>query len=221
MQEVYSKTLFGIYENKAINDWLDEDIIELINTANLEQLEDRVWCFLKSKIRNKSFKNFNKPQYLDNIYNNWLNNKSYAFIYAELADLDIKMGNTARARKLTVDYISEICEKALSFEGTLILSSIISFLDLYNDKYNIKNLVTILTIFQKKLKYGLNSINAISIYEMGFIDKFIALELSQLMDSEVVNNKEIKVFLTTNSEEVENILRKYPSYFMKIYRNLK
>lgn len=111
--------------------------------------------------------------------------------------------------------------KALSFEGTLILSSIISFLDLYNDKYNIKNLVTILTIFQKKLKYGLNSINAISIYEMGFIDKFIALELSQLMDSEVVNNKEIKVFLTTNSEEVENILRKYPSYFMKIYRNLK
>ena len=192
-----------------------------INTANLEQLEDRVWYFLKSKIRNKSFKNFNKPQYLDNIYNNWLNNKSYAFIYAELADLDIKMGNTARARKLTVDYISEICEKALSFEGTLILSSIISFLDLYNDKYNIKNLVTILTIFQKKLKYGLNSINAISIYEMGFIDKFIALELSQLMDSEVVNNKEIKVFLTTNSEEVKNILRKYPSYFMKIYRNLK
>lgn len=220
-RKIYSKTLFGIYENKAINDWLDENIIELINTANLEQLEDRVWCFLKSKIRNKSFKNFNKPQYLDNIYNNWLNNKSYAFIYAELADLDIKMGNTARARKLTVDYISEICEKALSFEGTLILSSIISFLDLYNDKYNIKNLVTILTIFQKKLKYGLNSINAISIYEMGFIDKFIALELSQLMDSEVVNNKEIKVFLTTNSEEVENILRKYPSYFMKIYRNLK
>ena len=220
-RKIYSKTLFGIYENKAINDWLDEDIIELINTANLEQLEDRVWCFLKSKIRNKSFRNFNKPQYLDNIYNNWLNNKSYAVIYAALADLDIKMGNTARARKLTVDYISEICEKALSFEGTLILSSIISFLDLYNDKYNITNLVTNLTIFQKKLKYGLNSINAISIYEMGFIDKFIALELSQLMDSEVVNNKEIKVFLTTNSEEVENILRKYPSYFMKIYRNLK
>ena len=56
---------------------------------------------------------------------------------------------------------------------------------------------------------------------MGFIDKFIALELSQLMAGEVVNYKEIKVFLKTNSEEVENILSKYPSYFMKIYRNLK
>lgn len=220
-RKIYSKTLFGIYENKAINDWLDDNIIELINTDNLEQLEDRIWYFLKSKIRNKSFRNFNKPQYLNNIYNNWLNNKSYAFIYAKLADLDIKMGNTARARKLTVDYISEICEKALSFEGTLILSSVIAFLDLYNDEHNITNLVTNLTIFQKKLKYGLNSINAISIYEMGFIDKFIALELSQLMDGEVVNYKEIKVFLKTNSEEVENILSKYPSYFMKIYRNLK
>ncbi len=220
-RKIYSKTLFGIYENKAINDWLDDNIIELINTDNLEQLEDRIWYFLKSKIRNKSFRNFNKPQYLNNIYNNWLNNKSYDFIYAELADLDIKMGNTARARKLTVDYISEICEKALSFEGTLILSSVIAFLDLYNDEHNITNLVTNLTIFQKKLKYGLNSINAISIYEMGFIDKFIALELSQLMDGEVVNYKEIKVFLKTNSEEVENILSKYPSYFMKIYRNLK
>ena len=220
-RKIYSKTLFGIYKNKAINDWLDDNIIELINTDNLEQLEDRIWYFLKSKIRNKSFRNFNKPQYLNNIYNNWLNNKSYDFIYAELADLDIKMGNTARARKLTVDYISEICEKALSFEGTLILSSVIAFLDLYNDEHNITNLVTNLTIFQKKLKYGLNSINAISIYEMGFIDKFIALELSQLMDGEVVNYKEIKVFLKTNSEEVENILSKYPSYFMKIYRNLK
>ncbi len=76
-RKVYSKTLFGIYENKVINDWLDENIDELISTNNIEELENKIWIFLKSRIRNKSFRNMNSPEYLDDIYNNWINNKSY------------------------------------------------------------------------------------------------------------------------------------------------
>lgn len=219
-RKIYSKTLFGIYENKIINDWLDENIYALVNTESIELLENKIWNFLKSRIRNKNFRNFNQPQYLDNIYTNWLNNKSYAFIYEELASLNIRMGSTPKARKLTVDYISEICEKALSFEGTLILSSVIAFLDLYKDEHDITNLATNLNLFQKKLKYGLNSKNAIFIYEMGFVDKFISLELSDLLENEALSFRKIKRFLKRNSEEVENILSRYPSYFMKVYRRL-
>lgn len=220
-RKIYSKTLFGIYENKVINNWLDENISELINIDDIVQLENQVWNFLKSRIRNKSFRNFNKPQYLDNIYTNWINNQSYAFIYSELANLNIRMGNTTRARHLTVDYIVEICEKALSYEGTLILSSVIEFLNLYEKIYDISDLKIKLNLFQKKLKYGLNSKNAISIYEMGFVDKFISLELSALLGDEALSFGRIKRFLKRNNEAVENILVRYPSYFVKIYKNLK
>lgn len=219
-RKVYSKTLFGIYENKVINDWLDENIDELIYTNNIEELENKIWRFLKSRIRNKSFRDMNSPEYLDDIYNNWINNKSYSFIFNELATLNIRMGSSTRARHLTVDHISEICEKGLSFEGTLILSSVIAFLDLYKDEYDIANLTTNLNLFQKKLKYGLNSKNAIFIYEMGFVDKFISLELSNLLEEENLSFIGIKNFLQRNSESVENVLIRYPSYFIKVYRGL-
>lgn len=219
-RKIFSKTLFGIYENKVIIDWLDENINALISTNDIEQLETRIWNFLKSRIKNKNFRNMNMPQYLDDIYNNWINNKSYGFIFNELANLNIRMGSTSNARHLTVDYIAEICEKALSFEGTLILSSIIEFLNLYEDIHDISNLKSYLNQFQKKLKYGLNSRNAIFIYEMGFVDKFISLELSNLLEEEILSSTRIKRFLKSNNEEVENILIKYPSYFMKVYRGL-
>ena len=219
-RRIYSKTLFGIYENKVINDWLDENITDLIHTDNIEELESKIWRFLKSRIRNKSFRNINMPQYLDVIYANWINNQSYSFIFNKLTNLNIRMGSTQRARHLTVDHVSEICEKALSFEGTLILSSIIEFLNLYEEEYDISDLKTNLNLFQKKLKYGLNSQNAIIIYEMGFVDKFISLELSNLLGEEPVSFKRIKRSLKKNNNDVENILTRYPSYFMKVYRGL-
>lgn len=219
-RQVYSKTLFGIYENKVINDWLDENINDLVNTSNIEELENKIWKFLKLRIKNKSFRNMNKPEYLDSIYNKWINNKSYGFIFNELSNLNIRMGSSTKARRLTVDYIAEICEKGLSFEGTLILSSIIEFLNLYKHTYDISNLKTNLNLFQKKLKYGLNSKNIIFIYEMGFVDKFISLELSNLLGEESVNFANIKIFLKENKERVENILIRYPSYFMQVYKSL-
>lgn len=81
---------------KFINDWLDENIFMLVNTEGIEQLENQIWGFIKSRIRNKDFRNLNQPQYLDNIYTNWLNNKSYVFIYEELASLNIRMGHSLK-----------------------------------------------------------------------------------------------------------------------------
>lgn len=92
---------------------------------------------------------------------------------------------------------------------------------MYEKIYDISDLKIKLNLFQKKLKYGLNSKNAISIYEMGFVDKFISLELSALLGDEALSFGRIKRFLKRNNEAVENILVRYPSYFIKIYKNLK
>jgi len=220
VRKIYSKTLFGIYENQVINEWLNENINILINTENVEQLESIIWNFLKSRIKNKSFTSINKPHFLNTIYSDWINNKSYGFIFDKLADSNIRMGNTTRARHLTVDHIAEICEKALSFEATLILSSIIEFLNLYKNEYDITNVEKQLNKFQKKLKYGLNSNNAIVIYEMGFIDKFISLEMASLIEEENTRFSYINRYLKRNRVEVEEILGRYPSYFMKVYEGL-
>lgn len=218
-RKAYSKTLFGVSENRVIHDWLNENISSLIELQNINELELFVWQFIKTRIKNKNFNNFNKREYIDNIFEFWLSNESYSTIFNQLESYDIRMGNTPRARKLNIDYIIQICEKSISFEGTLILSSIIEFLKLYEDEFDISDLEQNMKIFQKKLKYGLNSINAIIIYELGFNDRFLALEIEQLLIDSRSSYPEIKRFIT-NNQNVETIVDAYPSYFMKVYKGL-
>ena len=162
---------------------------------------------------------FNQPQYIDEIFNNWVSNSSYSSIFSELESYNIRMGNTSQARRLTVEYIIQICEKAISFEGTLILSSIIEFLKLYEERLDISDLELSLKIFQKKMKYGLNSAMAIIIYEMGFNDRFLAIEIENLLPDTNSSYRDIKDFIKSNIL-VEDILNNYPSYFTKVYRAL-
>lgn len=217
-RSVYSKTLFGVTENKVINNWLEINISNLISYSNINELELFIWQFIKTRIKNKSFTSFNQPQYIDDIFNNWISNLSYFTIFSELESYNIRMGNTSRARKLTVDYVIQICEKAISFEGTLILSSIIEFLKLYEERHDVLDLKQSLKVFQKKMKYGLNSVTAIMIYEMGFNDRFLAIEIESLLSNNS-SYSEIKNFIKNNLA-VENILDEYPSYFTKVYRSL-
>lgn len=218
-RSVYSKTLFGVVENKVINNWLEENISNLISYQHINELELFVWHFIKTRIKNKSFTSFNQPQYIDNIFNYWLSNSSYSRIFNDLESYDIRMGTTTRARKLTVDYIIQICEKAISFEGTLILSSIIEFLKLYEERYDISDLEQSLKVFQKKMKYGLSSVTAIMIYEMGFNDRFLAIEIENLLSNNNASYREVKNFIRNNIV-VESILDDYPFYFTKVYRGL-
>ncbi len=218
-RNVYSKTLFGVTENKIINNWLEVNINNLISYQNINELELFVWQFIKTRITNKSFMSFNQPQYIDEIFNNWVSNSSYSSIFSELESYNIRMGNTSQARRLTVEYIIQICEKAISFEGTLILSSIIEFLKLYEERLDISDLELSLKVFQKKMKYGLNSAMAIIIYEMGFNDRFLAIEIENLLPDTNSSYRDIKDFIKSNIL-VEDILNNYPSYFTKVYRAL-
>lgn len=217
-RSVYSKTLFGVAENKIINIWLEEHINSLISYQNTNELELFVWQFIKTRIKNKSFTSFNQPQYIDNIFQRWINNLSYSNIFSELEPHDIRMGNTSRPRKLNIDHIIQICEKAISFEGTLVLSSIIEFLKLYEERLDTADLEQSLKVFQKKMKYGLNSMNAIITYELGFNDRFLSNELAGLINGNSTYSR-IKRFIKNDSSS-ETIIDSYPSYYKKVLRGL-
>ncbi len=53
-RNVYSKTLFGVTENKIINNWLEVNINNLISYQNINELELFVWQFIKTRITNKT-----------------------------------------------------------------------------------------------------------------------------------------------------------------------
>lgn len=217
-KKVYSKTLFGVAENKIINTWLDESIDDLVLFQDNNELELALWQFIKTRIKNKVFTNFSHQDLLDNIFKLWIKDKSYHEILEEFTSLDIRIIAKSKRYKLTVDHIVQICEKAISFEGTLVLSSIIEFLKLYEERLDTADLEQSLKVFQKKMKYGLNSMNAIITYELGFNDRFLSNELAGLINENSTYSR-IKRFIKNDSSS-ETIIDSYPSYYKKVLRGL-
>lgn len=84
-------------------------------------------------------------------------------------------------RNPTIDLIVEICDQALAFEGSLIIGAVIEVLDIIDDTID-DDLVNELSIIQECIKYGLPSEKEIILYEIGFADRFIAMDLASQLE---------------------------------------
>lgn len=210
---VYAKSLFGIDEIKVLDNWLDENYNDLVQLATAEELLLFLWNILVLNVSNKVFKKYTPPDTLINIAQYWIQGQSYFQIFENVKENGIKIGT----RKLTIEHIIDICEQALSFDITMIISSLIELLELQNESEERSNLIESMKFLQKQIKYGLDTSNKIAIYEFGFTDRVIVQELVQLVcTNEVCKRDDIKRRLK-NNESVENILEHYPSYFQKVY----
>ena len=71
----------------------------------------------------------------------------------------------------------------------------------------------ILTLLQKKVKYAVPNMTAISICESIFNDRLLALEIAQILSDENIGTDKILNILKVYSEEVFSCLDSYPKYF--------
>ncbi|WP_339372797.1 hypothetical protein [Paenibacillus elgii] len=122
-------------------------------------------------------------------------------------DIDIPLGMDKN--------LIEICDNSLSYEGALILAAIIELLPMVSDE-EINDISELIEDYQKKLKYGLPSRKAITIYELGFSDRVIAQQLTELLgvgrSSKRVTIRQLK----NNEETVTKLLADYPTYFQVV-----
>ncbi len=89
---------------------------------------------------------------------------------------------------------------------------------MYEERLDTADLEQSLKVFQKKMKYGLNSMNAIITYELGFNDRFLSNELAGLINENSTHSR-IKRFIKNDSSS-ETIIDSYPSYYKKVLRGL-
>ena len=213
-QKVYAKSLFGIDDVKELEEWLSSNYQFLLEAANYEDLFSILWGILIQKIKNNTFVKYTPNDTLVNIAINWIRGMSYFEIFNSVKSNNIRIGEGRRPPKLTIEHIINICEQALSFEGSMILSSLIELIELQENSEELKNN---LKFIQKQLKYGLDTSNKIIIYELGFTDRVIAQDLEvSLCDRQELLRNEIKKLFKLKNEILNNILEKYPSYFKSI-----
>jgi len=82
------------------------------------------------------------------------------------------------------------------------------------------DLIKRLQHFQKRVKYGLPTENAITIYELGFSDRIVAQELGASITITSVHKTGVISGIRSQKEAVLSILYKYPRYFHTKLDNL-
>ncbi|MEW6220866.1 MAG: hypothetical protein AB1634_15220, partial [Thermodesulfobacteriota bacterium] len=79
--------------------------------------------------------------------------------------------------------------------------------------------VTLLQTLQKRLKYGLPSEVSILLYEAGFADRPLAIELAEVVP-EISAREELKAGLRRKRRAAEAVLTEYPAYFRRVFERV-
>ena len=176
-RRIYGKTLFGIKDSKAIEQWVITNFDSLNEAENKEELLNIVWPILPDFIQNNTFMKTDSQDALSGIATKWIQGTSFHRILEYIHENKIQMRWGKQHRKFDIDHIVDLCESGFAYEGILVIACINEFIDLH---FPIEgaDVKTRLEQFQKQLKYGLPSMAAIVLFEAGLSDRVVALDLS-------------------------------------------
>ena len=109
--------------------------------------------------------------------------------------------------------VESICTKRISYELNFLIGNICDLIVVDEEDEEQIDPRNILTLLQKKIKYGIPNMTAISICESIFNDRLLAIEIAQILSDENIGTDRILNMLKVHSEEIFSCLDYYPEYF--------
>lgn len=222
-KHIYGKTLYGVYIAQKIEAWVITNKERLFSITSIVDFIDVIWPLFCETIEVSSsnsvlFNKFDPKEIRKDILIAWVEGKSFVELLTmtKLARV-YKINGTIR-REFTVGDMVNLCEHTFAYEGTLIVSAICEFLESL-DGFTQQMKEQIQT-YQKYLKYGLPTISAITLYELGFADRTIAQNIAEYFPNEECNRATaldlLRIFVVENSD----VISQYPSYYQYAFSNL-
>ena len=109
--------------------------------------------------------------------------------------------------------VESLCNKRISYEMNFLIGNICDLIEVDGENEEQVDQRNILTLLQKKVKYGVPNMTAISICESIFNDRLLAIELAQILSNANIGTDKILNMLKAHSEEIFSCLDSYPEYF--------
>jgi len=218
-RRIYGKTLYGIEVSQEIEFWVNENLDNLLSVNNFNELLELVWPLFEKYLKNNTFKKCNKPEALIKIALLWLKGEPFHKIFDIFINSQAKLNWGQLLREFNLEHIVDICQNSLSYEGSLIIGAISELVEFLRPDDN-ELLINKLHQFQKMLKYGLPEMTAITLYEIGFADRVIAMDLDSIIGMTDGKKKSVIWELINNKEQVQEILNKYPSYYLNRFEDI-
>lgn len=218
-RKVYGRTLYGVHTSVKIEDWLNQHIEELITCNEHDELLKIMWAILAEGIQNNTFKKCDPPEVLFSIALEWTHGKTFSELFSIMLESNICLIAGKQRRHPKIESVVDICDNGFAYDGSLFLGAVAEIVGLVRPQGSM-GLVSKLLELQKKLKYGLPTPTCIALYELGFADRVVALDLSSIVQNTRFDRRSIIRTIRRNEQKVRQLLEKYPSYFIERLNNL-
>lgn len=210
----YAKTLRGLNQTLDLQKKLLEKRESILTASSASDLLDILWdLFIDGNIQNSAFNFYADKTKLKNATIQWLNGASFFELFKTLKDEKIN-----RQSYIKIESCVNIFENGIAYSGSVLINAITEILNSF-DAQKYASTINLLKLFQKQLKYGLPTFEAILIYELGFCDRVIAKELSQIV-SPAAEKYEMQLNMLSKKDDIVRILQKYPSYYKTVFERL-
>ena len=191
----------------------------LVACDEQDELLKTIWPILAQNIQNNTFRKCDSPGILYDIALGWIHGQTYDELFRVASEADVHIMAGTQRRRIKVDHIIDICDNGLSYDGTLVIGAITEIIELLRPEDSAETVFRLLEL-QKRLKYGLPDSVNIALFELGFTDRVVSMDLSSILKNTQLDRKSIIRFIKRNEQKVRELLEKYPSYFIERLNNL-
>lgn len=213
-RRIYGRTLYGIQDAYAIEEWVQSNAVNLLTIVDEKELLDLAWPLINRHINGGVFTKIDKPEVAREIVHGWIDGKPFSDLLKIIHKREAKIIGGGRRRGFKIDHVVNICEGTLSYDVALVLGAVCEFIEKL-DLDGTGELISRLLLFQKRLKYGLATETSIGLYELGFSDRVISQDLAESLNLIVTKKKDLVRALKQNRERAMTVMEKYPKLFQK------
>jgi superfamily II DNA/RNA helicase len=215
-KKVFGRTLYGVPDLQEIEEWIDNNLDDILECDSPESALDLIWDLLQKHVQNKNFRNCDTPDALKTLADHWIQGISYDKLLSTLENANAKRIWGQKRRKYSVDDVVDMTEGGIAYDGSLFVGAVAELtgmVELEDDDESIDDFVYQLELLQKRIKYGLPNEACCNVYELGFADRVIAQDLANKLNLTDENRKRVKRAINRDRDLVSQVLEKYPSFF--------
>jgi hypothetical protein len=220
-QHRFGRTLLGIDHALKVEAWVIENESVIGASQSTDDLFELLWPLLTKLSSEKRLFDTVPEGALNALAKGWLAGRSFAALLQDLSILEATYSHGKSRRAFDLDLVVALCEQTFGFEFALLLASVKeSFVARATEELG-ESIAGHLDLLQKRLKYGLPSLDCISYYEAGFSERVIAQALSEGMIWESAETRDgARKLIRRHPDDINVILRDFPSHFTEVFRTI-
>jgi POLQ-like helicase len=218
-RKVFGRTLYGVSTSEEIEAWVRANGAALISCSTSIELLELLWSLISEHIANNTFKKCSEPAALKAAAISWVGGEPFDSLLQVLKRHGARLIWGKKFRQFSVEHAVDICENAIAYDGALLVGAVTELAD-YTEIEPSGDLTMKLQALQKCLKYGLSTNAAVAVYELGFADRAVALDLCSALDLSNEDRRACLQAIRGRVDDVRAVLVLYPAYFSHILADL-